>query len=157
MATLGSDFEDQLQEALLDEIQEQMLADDGPVQGAVEKSEEVLIEYGRRHDYDVGPVLEALAEPAIQRKSDRIVATWGWYHPAAPHFEWGTSDHTVDGDPVLTFIWEDAPPGIHEMFPDTQREGGDPRVFLPSVDVSGLPESRFVREGIDWLRREVTG
>lgn len=157
MATLERGFEDQLQEALLDELQAKLLADGGPVWGAVERSEEVLMEYGRRHDYDVGPVIEALAEPAIQRKSDRIVATWGWYHPAAPRFEWGTSDHTVDGDPVLTFIWDNAPQSVHEKWPDTQRKNGDPRVFLPSVDVSGLPESRFVREGIDWLRREVTG
>ncbi len=157
MATLESGFEDKLQEALLDELQKQMLADDGPVWGAVERSHEVLMEYGRRHDYNVGPVVEALAEPAIQRQPDRIVATWGWYHPAAPHFAWGTSDHTVDGDPVLAFVWEDAPQSVHEKWPDTDRVDGDPVVFLPEADVSGLPESRFVREGIDWLRREVTG
>ena len=152
---LASDFERQLREALLDDIQEQMLADDGPVWGAVERSHEILEEYGRRHDYDVGPVIEALAEPSVTRKADRVVAYWGWFHPAAPHFEFGTSDHVVDGDPVLTFIWEDAPAAIHEMFPDTQRVNGDPRVFLPSVEVAGLPESRFVRTGVAWLRREV--
>lgn len=152
---LDSDFERQLQEALLDDIQERMLADDGPVWGAVERSHEILREYGQANDYDVGPIIEALSEPAITRKGDRVVAYWGWFHPAAPHFEWGTSDHTVDGDPVLTFIWEDAPPDIHEMFPDTQRVDGDPRVFFGEVEVAGLPESRFVRDALDWLRREV--
>jgi len=154
MATLDSSFKDQLQEALLDDIQEWMLADDGPVQGAVERSEEILTEYGQRHDYNVGPVIEALAEPAIVRKDDRVIARWGWYHPAAPHFEFGTSDHTVDGNDILSFVWEEPPQWVREEF---EKEGDGWRVFLPSTDVSGLPESRFVRDGLAWLRREVTG
>ena len=150
---LDSGFERKLREAILDDVQEEMLADDGPVWGAVERSHEILREYGRRHDYNVGPVIEALAEPSVTRKADRVVAYWGWFHPAAPHFEFGTSDHVVDGDPVLTFIWEEPPEWVKEEF---EREGEGWRVFLPQTEPSGLPESRFVRDALAWLRREVT-
>jgi hypothetical protein len=155
MTTLESGFKRQLREALLDDVEAAFVADDGPVWGAVERSHDILREYGRRNDYDVGPIIEALSEPAITRTERSVRAYWGWFHPAAPHFEFGSSDHTVNGDSVLSFIWEDAPPEIHEMFPDTQRKDGDPRVFFPSVEVAGLPESRFVRKGLAWLRREV--
>lgn len=155
-ANLSNSFEADLQEAVLDDVQDRFLASDGPIQTAVDRSHDILIEYGSRHGYDVGPVIEALQEPAISRQSNRITVFWGWFHPAAPHFEYGTSDHVVSGNPILSFVWEDAPPEIHEMFPDTQRVGGDPRVFFPETEPSGLPESRFVRDALNWLRRELS-
>lgn len=150
MATLGADFEDQLREALLDDVQQQFVGRDGPIWAAVEKSHDVLIEYGREHDYNVGPVIEALSEPAITRTSTSVEAFWGWFHPAAPYFAFGTSDHTVDGNPVLSFVWENPPAWVTEEF---EREGDGYRVFLPETEPSGLPESRFVREGITTARR----
>jgi len=152
MATLDSDFEDSLREAVLDDIQQQATASDGYIQTTVAKMDALLAAYGRRHDYDVGPVIESRTEPAITRDRTSIRAFWGYYHPAARPMAFGTSDHTVDGDPVLTFVWEDPPQWVTEEF---EQEGDGYRVFFSSVDVSGLPAGRFVRDGLADLRRRL--
>lgn len=155
MTTLERDFEDKLASAILDEVEARFHDPDGPVHQAVDHSHEVLREYGSRHDYNVEPIIDAHHHPTIERGDRYVRATWGWDHEAAPYFEYGTSDHVVDGNPVLVFIWEDAPQSVHEMFPDTERVDGDPKVFLPQTEPSGIPESRFIREGIRFLRRTI--
>jgi hypothetical protein len=156
MATLNRGFEDDLREAMLDNAESTLVGEFDPlVFRFVERAHEILRAYGQRNGYDVEPVIESLGQPDVQRNRNSITATIGWEHPAAPYFQMGTSDHTIDGTPVLSFIWEDAPEGVREMFPETERVDGDPRVFFESVDVQGLPESRFVRDAIAWLRREV--
>lgn len=153
---LSSSFESDLREAVLDDAEHQIIGTQGSlVHQAVQQSHDSLRQYGSSNDYDVEPIIESLGEPTVDRSQDSLTVEWGWEHEAAPHFAFGTSDHTVDGDPVLSFIWEDAPPGIHEMFPETERVDGDPRVFFGDVEVAGLPESRFVRDALNWLRREV--
>ena len=155
---LDSSFEADVREAVLDDAERELIGKEGNlIHQTVQRSHEVLRQYGDENDYDVEPIIESLVGPEVTRTNDSIEVRWGWEHEAAPHFEYGTSDHTVDGDPVLSFIWEDAPAGIREMFPHTERVDGDPRVFLPSVDVAGLPESRFMRDALNWLRREVSG
>jgi hypothetical protein len=81
-------------------------------------------------------------------------------HPAADFFEFGTSDHTINGDPVLSFVWEerhDPPQWIRENFDEAVSEGGRPgyRVFLANVEVQGLPETRFLRDALDFLQRQM--
>ena len=154
---LASNFEDNVADAVLDEVERELVGQsDNLVHQAIDRAHEVLEEYGDRHDYDVGPIIDSLGAVDVQRTDRSITVRLGWEHEAAPYFEYGSSDHTVDGDPILSFIWEDAPQSIHEMFPDTERVDGDPRVFFGEVEVAGLPESRFVRTALNWLRREVT-
>ena len=83
---------------------------------------------------------------------------WGWSHEAAEFFEYGTSAHTIDGDPVLSFVWEDPPAEIREQFSQARdaqgRFTGGVRVFFSSVHVSGIEETRYARHGLEWLARE---
>jgi hypothetical protein len=115
----------------------------------------VLEEYGQRHDYAVAPITESVALLDTSAAGRRVTARWGWQHDAASFFNFGVSPHTVDGDPLLSFIWEDAPAGVREMFSDTERVDGDPRVFFRSVDHPGIAESRFVQASMNWLRQEL--
>jgi len=145
-------FEAAAKEAMLDELEQTARQEWAPK--LLERASEILREYGERHDYDVEPVIES-AEPRVERREGHVTVRITWPHPAAPYFQMGTSDHPVDGNDILSFIWDDAPQSVHEKWPDTERVDGDPRVFLPSVNVDGLPESRFVRDALNWLRREV--
>ncbi|MFD1512460.1 hypothetical protein [Halomarina rubra] len=149
---LSRGFEADLEQVLLDEVWEAVDGPDGLAQQIVDRSHEVLRAYGTRHDYDVESVIDSMVGPTVDRHAYVIVARYGWEHPAAPHFAFGSSNHTVDGNPILSFIWEDPPDWIAQEF---EQEGDGYRVFLPEVEVSGLPESRFIREGLQWLRREV--
>jgi hypothetical protein len=71
-------------------------------------------------------------------------------------WEFGTSDHTVSGDP-LSFVWEDPPQWVREEFDQARGSGGrfrsGWRVFLPETDVSGLEESRAIRDSLNGFRR----
>lgn len=149
---LDSGFEADLREAVLDNAEQQLI---GRVEDATAHAHDTLRAYGEEFDYDVDPIIASFEGPIVDRSNDRLTIRWGWTHDASVYMEFGTSDHTVEGDPVLSFIWEDAPTGVHETFPGTERVEGDPRVFLPEVEVAGLEETRFVRDALNWLRREV--
>jgi len=140
----------------LDAVERQLVGKRRPIVfQAIRVSHGSLRSYGSRNEYAVEPIVESLMLPEVDRDGSEISVTWGWDHEAAEYFDRGASDHTVNGDSVISFIWQDAPSSIHDMFPDTEREGGDPRVFFQSVEVSGLPASRFVLAGIEWLRQEL--
>lgn len=115
-----------------------------------------LRSYGKRHDYSVEPITETVEIQDVRQGQQSLSADIVWTHDAAQHFQFGVSPHTIDGNPILSFIWEDAPQGVREMFADTERVGGDPRVFFRSVNHPGIPASRFVQAGMNWLRQEVT-
>ena len=151
--TLDSDFEDTVRDAMLDRALQQ--ARETWVPEMVAQSHERLRQYGGVNDYDVEPVIAALNQPRVTRDGDRIVARWGWSHEAAPFFNTGVSPHTIEGDPILSFIWADAPPEVRAIFSDTERVDGDPRVFFGSVEHPGIPDSQYVDVGIRWLRRHV--
>lgn len=145
MTTLDSGFEDVARDAILEQAERRLREDWLP--DAVAHSHGVLRRYGGRNDYRVEPVIDSLQDPSVSRQGDRVGAAWGWRHDAAPFFDVGVSPHTIDGTPILSFVWEDAPPEIQQSF-----EGTPPRVFFPSVDHPGIPASHFVRAGVDWLR-----
>ena len=150
MATLDSSFEAQLETAVLDNAEERLRDPDGPVATAIERSEERLREVADRNDYSIESVLDSLEGPDVTREGGVIRVSWRFAHSAAGFFESGTSDHTVNGNPVISFLWHDAPPEVREDFSDTF-----PRVFFHSTDVSGLEASHFTREGLDALVREL--
>ncbi|PSP80169.1 hypothetical protein BRC81_02975 [Halobacteriales archaeon QS_1_68_20] len=151
---LDARFEADLQEALLDDAEHELVGKRNSLtHQAVQRAHETLRRVGRRLDYDVEPIIESLGEPEVVRTANRVEVRIGWEHEAAPHFEFGTSAHRIDGDPMLSFVWEAPPPEIAQQF---QKEGDGYRVFFDSVFVAGIPEIRFVRDALNWLRREIS-
>lgn len=147
--SIPTTFERDLEAALLDEMEQRAREEWAP--GLLEQATEILRAYGDAHDYDVEPVIQT-AEARVERREGRVTVRVEWPHPAAPFFQMGTSDHTVDGNDILSFVWENPPMWVREEF---EQEGDGWRVFFHSVEVDGLPESRFVRDALHWLRREV--
>lgn len=141
MATLDSDFEDKLEAAVLDEVEEDLRRVDGPVAHAIARSERRLQLYAEK--YDVEPILDSLEGPHISREGDTITVEWEFTHGASGFFEFGTTDHKVEGNPVLAF-----------EYPKSEGGPGDV-VFSSGHMVSGLDETRFTRYGLEELRHEL--
>jgi len=150
MTSLPS-FEADARDALLDELEAHAREEIAPA--VQQHAHDILEAYGRRHDYNVESIIAA-GETAVERRGDRVVVRWGWPEPAI-FFERGTVDHVVKARnaDVLSFIWEDPPGWVREEY---EREGDGYRVFLPEVEVSGLPESRFIRDTLNWLQTRFT-
>lgn len=147
---LDSDFESDLREAALDEVETADIGDQ-----LRERIRTLLEEYADRHDYHLDAVVDAI-RVETDRSGDRITYTAHLPDPSLL-FEMGTQDHeiTPTNADVLSFVWErrhDPPQWVREEF---EQEGDGWRVFLPKVEVSGLPEGRFVRGALDELRREL--
>lgn len=139
-------------QALLDSVERTMVgARDNLVFQSVQRAHGRLRRYGQRAgDYNVAPLIESFAGVDAKRDRTSIHVEWSWSHEGMRWLEYGTSDHTIQGDPVLVFQFDSQDyPHLDEMFPDGT-------AFLPEVEVSGLPESRAVRESLNWLRREVS-
>ena len=151
---ITGDFQGDLADALVDVGIEYLMADGGPVEQAIEQSHEILRQYGSANDYSVDSIIDSLQEPEIERTANGFRVRWGWAADNAPYFEWGTSDHRVDGNPILSWVWDrdDAPAWVAEEF---EAEGDGFRVFLPRSNPSGLPEARFARAVFDFLRSEL--
>ncbi|WP_256394114.1 hypothetical protein [Natronoarchaeum rubrum] len=141
-------------EPALDDAERRLVGESRPlVYQAMRISHGTLRSYASRTDYDVEAIVDSFEQPEISRSDTELTVTWAWDHPAAVFMNNGTSDHTIHGDPVLSFIWEDPPADARERWPE---EGDGVRVFTDEVSVSGLPESRFVQAGLNWLRQEVS-
>jgi hypothetical protein len=152
---LDRGFEDSLREALLDDVESTLVGGrDNVVFQATQRVRGRLERYAREEDYDVQPILDSFTGVEVTRTDNSITVRWGYDHPAIEFFEFGTSDHTIEGDPVLSFVWsdDDAPAWVAEEF---EEEGDGYRVFLPEVDVAGVAETRAIRDALNWLRREV--
>jgi len=148
MTTLAG-FEDDARDALLDDLEAHAREEIAPA--VQQRAHGILEAYGREHDYDVESIIEA-GETSVEQRGGAVVVRWGWPEPAI-FFERGTVDHVVEATnaDVLSFVWEDPPDWVREEY---EREGDGWRVFLPSVEVSGLPEARFIRDTLSWLRQQ---
>jgi hypothetical protein len=96
----------------------------------------------------------------VDERGDRIAVRIENTHPASQFFEFGTSAHTINGNPVLSFVWEerhDPPEWVRENFEEETSDGGRPgyRVFFAQTNVQGLPETRFLRDALRFLRRQM--
>lgn len=159
MTSLDAQFERDAREALLDNIQAAMVGQrDSIVSQFVQRAHDNLRAYGREFDMDVEPVIDSLGQPEVDRTTDSVSVRIGWEHEAAGYFELGTPPHTIQGDPILSFVWEDPPAWVREEFDQARASGGEFasgwRVFFPEVDHPGIPESRYVRDALLWLRQE---
>jgi hypothetical protein len=137
-------------QALLDSVEQTMVgAQDNLVFQSIQRAHRQLSRYGTRDDYDTDPIEESFSGVDYSRDRTSIHAEWSWAHEAAGYFEFGTSDHTIQGQPLLVFEFDAGEyPYLEDMF-------GDGPAFLSEVEVSGLPEARAVRDSLNWLRREV--
>lgn len=142
--------------ALLASARERVLDERGNLLfQAVRVAHGALRSWGARHDYDVEPVTESVEVTNVSSTDRTVSARVTWTHSGAKYMNFGVSPHTIDGNPIISYIWKDAPQEVREMFSDTERVGGDPRVFLQSVDHPGIPAARFVQAGVSWLQQEV--
>jgi hypothetical protein len=160
--TLDSSFESDLQEAVLDDAERQLVGQQASlVYEFVELVHTNLRAYGQRHGYDVEPTIESLGQPEIDRSNDRIEIRVGWESEQMGRWEFGVSPHTIDGDPLLSFVWSDPPQWVREEFDQARGSGGQFesgwRVFFSDVDHPGIPESRAIRDALNGLRRVMRG
>ena len=150
---ITGDFQGDLADALVDVGIKYLMADGGPIEQAIEQSHEILRQYGSANDYNVESIIDSLQVPEVERTANGFRVRWGWDHPAAPIWEWGASEYTIDGNPVLSFVWENPPAWVRDEF---EAEGDGYRVFFGSVEHPGFPEARFARAVLDFLRAEVS-
>lgn len=151
-------FEDAAREAFVDEIEATLAGQQGSLAFSfVRAAHENLRDYGERFDYDVEPIIDSLGQPEVTRSANGVSVRVGWTHEAAPYMEFGTPRHSVEGQPVLSFVWEerhDPPPWVREEF---EPEGDGWRVFLSEVEVEGLPEGRWIRDALRFFELVVRG
>lgn len=140
---LASDFESDLREAVMDDVQREL--EDGLAEDAVEAAHDRLREVADRNDYDVENVIGSFEGPDVVRQDGTITVKFEWTHEAAALFGYGTDSHWIEGNPTLTFEWPASEGG----------PGGT--VFRDRVHVSGIEESRYVRHGLRWLKNELRG
>lgn len=158
---LHGHFERKLEESLLEEAADEATGQQGLVMQAVAQSHVQLRRF--KDEYNVEPIIDSFAitraGPVIDPVSGRVRVTWKYTHDATEYFEFGTSFHRVDGNPILSFVWEDPPQWVTEVFDQARSSGGQfrrgYRVFLSSVHVAGIQETRFIRHGLRWLRHEL--
>jgi hypothetical protein len=149
---LSGEFEADVREAALEELEAQLVGEFNPLAfQAIDRAHDRLREFEDQYP-GVDSIIESLQVPEVERTANGLRVTFGWSHPAAPYFELGTSDHTIDGQPVLSFVWESPPEWVREEF---DPEGDGYRVFFDSVEVEGLDETRFMRSALNWLRAEL--
>jgi len=163
--TLGSEFERDLATAALDATESRLVGErDNIVAGFVRDVHRNLRAYADRHGYDVDSTIESVRAPEVTRSDGELTIEVGWASEQMARWEFGTSTHTIEGDPVLAFVWAaaekrgaDPPAWIREEFDQARDEAGRFRsgwqVFLPEVTVRGLPESRAIRDSLNDLRR----
>lgn len=113
-------------------------------------SQEIFLEGGDQHGYDIFPVVQAAHPPEWAGDEVEFV----YPHDATVFFEKGTTAHEVEANQadVLAFEWEDAPPEVRDMFEETF-----PTVFFPSVEVEGIERIGGIERGrqrtLRWMER----
>lgn len=155
---LESGFEGKLKEALLDDVEQTLVGEEANlVYEFVELVHARLRSYGSRHGYDVESSIDSLGQPQVDRSENKITVTVGWESEQMSRWEFGVPPHTIDGDPLLSFVWENPPEWVTKEFDQARGSGGKYssgyRVFLPSVEHPGIPESRAIRNSMNGLRR----
>jgi len=143
---LDSSFEADLREAVFDDI-ESRLVETGRAERIVRRATRDALESA---DYDAEGILTALEGPAVRREDDRVTVTWTIDHPGALPLEVGSSDHVVEGDPVLAIPVENL---SEEHAADIE---GD-TAFYARVEVSGVDATRHTRRALAELRRALQG
>jgi hypothetical protein len=159
MSTVESGFVEKAREDALDTIEREFVGKQANlIYEFVELVHTRLEAYAQRHGYDVASTIDSVQQPEVSRSGDQITVTVGWASEQMQRWEFGTSDHTVKGDP-LVFVWHDPPQWVREEFDQARGVGGQfatgYQVFLPETNVAGLPESRAIRDSMHAIRRVI--
>lgn len=137
--TLANSFEDDLREAILDDVERKARDDIGP--RLVDIARENWRAYASRHDYDIDHIWED-AELFVERDDSSVEIRIEWPGLTAL-FEWGVDPHTIEGNPLLHFYWDEIDQWITTESVNWGSETG------------GIPESRAIRDAIDQLEGEL--
>lgn len=140
MATLDSNFEDDLREALLDDAEQRARDDIGP--RLIRVARENWKAYASRHDYDIDHIWEDVEGPIVERDGDSVSIRIEWPGLTAL-FEWGVDPHTIEGNPLLHFYW-----GAKDSWILTDEVNW-------GSETGGIPESRAIRDMLDQLEGEL--
>ncbi|WP_226043479.1 hypothetical protein [Natrinema sp. DC36] len=137
---LDSSFEDDLREAVLDDVEKKARDDIGP--RLIDIARENWQAYASRHDYDIDHIWEDVEGPIVERDGDSVSVRIEWPGLTAL-FEWGVDPHTIEGNPLLHFYWEAKDSWITTDEVNWGSETG------------GIPESRAIRDTLDQLEGEL--
>lgn len=137
---LDSGFEDDLQEAVLDDAERKLREDLGP--WFIETAKENWQAYAAENDYQIDHIWQD-ATLAVERDNDAVRVRVEWPELTAL-FEWGVSPHTIDGNPLLHFYYE----RIDQWVTTESVEWGS--------ETGGIPESRAIRDAVNAFRREAS-
>jgi len=135
---LGSDFEAELREAVLEDAEQTLREEIGPL--LVQTARENWQSYAQSQGYDIEHIWEDVEGPTVERDGDTLSLRVEWPELSAL-FEFGVSPHTIDGDPVLHFYYD----AIDEWVTVESVEWGS--------ETGGIPESRAVRDALNTMRR----
>jgi len=148
-------------EELTDDVREEFVGGQNNLTfRTIQEAHASLREAAERYNYLVESVIDSLELVETQERGGEIAISFGWAHPQAERYEFGTSPHTIQGQPVLSFVWQDRhdpPEWVRDQFDRerSERGFGGYRVFLQEVDVAGIVEIRFVRGALRWLEQEL--
>lgn len=149
-------------EAVSDDVRRQLVGmERNLVAQTVIEANDNLRNAAAANEWDVQSVIESV-DVRTDERGGTLAVRITYDHPAADFFEFGTSAHTINGDPVLSFVWEerhDPPQWVRENFSAATADNGRPgyRVFFASTDVAGIPETRFLRDALDFFENQLRG
>jgi hypothetical protein len=130
--------------ALMDDVESKLSRQQGNlVFQSIRVANGALRGYATRNEYEMEPIAESVELLDTSRSDRRFSARWGWTHEAAIYFNFGVAPHTINGNPLLHFYWEE----IGQWIKTESVEWGS--------RTGGIPESRYVQAGINWLRQEL--
>lgn len=131
-------FVDGAREAFLDDIEKKFREEYGPQLKRV--AEENWKAYASRNGYEISHVWEDAEGPIVERDGDSVTLRIEWPELTAL-FEFGVSPHTIEGNPLLHFFWEEKGQWVQTESVDWGSETG------------GINESRAIRDAMNELRR----
>ncbi|RQG93733.1 hypothetical protein [Natrarchaeobius oligotrophus] len=144
---LDDSFEDDLREALLDDVERKLEEEIGPQLERIAR--ENWQEYAARNGYDIEHVWEEVEGPFVERDAGSVGVRLEWPGLTAL-FEHGVSPHTIQGNPILSFHWESPPEG-------TRPPGAPEHVVAEEVNwgsvTGGIPAARAIRNALADVRR----
>ena len=147
---LAADFEADLREAVLDDVEQTLRDEIGPRLETVAR--ENWQDYASRHGYDIDHIWTDAEGPFVDRDGDSVSLRLEWPGLTAL-FEFGVDPHTIEGDPLLEFEWQSPPEG-------TRPPGAPEYIVAEEVNwgsvTGGISESRAIRDALNWLRREMS-
>jgi hypothetical protein len=139
MASLERSFERKAEEAVLDDLEDQAREEIGP--DLLARAQAKWIAYAAEHGYSIEHIWQD-AELSVERTRRGVTIRIEWPELTAL-FEFGVRPHTIDGDPLLHFYWEEADQWVQTESVEWGSETG------------GIPESRAIRDSLTETRRDL--